>query len=176
MARPLLQPRERKLAVVAAVVIVTWAVVSWIGLPLWDRFHVLQQQAAISEKKLARLRELVLRKPSIERQYQASTTFWSDESDEVLQGAFLDELEQMAGEGHLQISVKPRPIQREGRVSRFGVEVEVDGTQEALFGFLNRLLTSPNLVEVSRLRISTTVSKDSPLRGSLLVSKVVFHH
>jgi len=173
MARAL-QPRERKLVLAATLAVVVCAGVSWLGFPLWDQFHVLQQQAAVSEKKLERLRALITRKPMIEQQYRAYAAFWSEESDELLQGAFLDELEQLAGAGRLQISLKPLPIQRQGRVSRVGVEVEVDGTQEALLDFLSKLLGSPTLLELSRLRLSTTVSREYPLRGSLLVNKVVF--
>lgn len=176
MARLALQARERKLVLAASVILITWGMMTWFGFPLWDQFQTLQQQATVSGKKLARLRELVARKPLIEQQYRAYAGFWSEESDELIEGAFLDELEQLARSGQLQISVKPRPVQREGSVSRLGVEVDVDGTQAALLGFLQQLLAAPSLIELARLRVSTTVSTDRPLKGSVLVSKIVFHH
>lgn len=172
MSRPHLLPREQQLALTALLVISAW-VFAWFGLPLWDRLSQLEQRATVSQKKLARLNELITRKPLIEQAYQAYAGVFSDESDELIQGVFLDELEQLARAGNLQINLKPRPIQREGKVSHLAVELEVDATQEALLAFLDRLLTRSSLIELDRLRIAATASTESPLRATLLINKVV---
>ena len=173
MNRPKLLPREQKLALAAGVVIAVWMVVSWLGLPLVERFHQLEQQAMVSRKKLVRLRELASRKPSIEQAYAAYAMYRDDESDESAKTAFLSELEELARAGGLSLSLKPRPIQREGHVSRLGVELDVEATQEALLAFLDRLLSHPALIELDRLRISATVSSERLLRANVLVTKVV---
>ncbi len=170
-----LRSRERKLVLGAGVLILFWIVISWITLPLWDRYRMLQEQARVAEKKTQKLQGLVRRKPVIEQQHQTYAAYWSGEGDETIQGVFLDELEQLAQASHLQMSVKPRPVQRQGTMSRFGVEIELDGTQDTLLGFIHQVLTSPQLLELARLRISTTVSKDAPLRGSLVINKIVFY-
>jgi len=175
MARRPASARERLFAFGALGVVMTWAVVSHVGVPLWERMSLLQQQATLSEEKTARLRELLRRKPLIEQQHATYTHFWSDESDELIQGAFLDQLEQMAEAAKLHLSVKPRPISQIGKTSRFEVELEVDATQESLLTFLDQLLRWPHLIEIVRLRISTTVSKEYPLRATLVVNKAVFH-
>jgi len=175
MARTSWSARERKLTIVTVMVILVSVIVSWLGLPLWNRLTQLDQATLVSQKKLARLRELASRKPAIEQAYQAYTPFRSPESDEVIQGTFLDELEQLARAGNLQISLKPRPIQRQGHMSRLGIELEIGATQQALLAFLDQLLTRTSLIELERLRISTTVSKEYPLRATLLVNKVVVH-
>ena len=173
MKTPKLLPREQKLALGAVTIIAVWVVVSALGAPLWERFHELQQRASVSQSKLSRLRELASRKPLIEKAYQASAGYRSDEPDESIKAAFLSELEQLAREHGIPLSLKPRPIQYDGHVSRFGVELDVDATQEKLLAFLDRLLSQPLLVELDRLRISATTSKDYPLRANLLVNRVV---
>lgn len=165
--------REQKLALAAIAVISLWVVVSWLGLPLVDRFTQLERYATVSRKKLARLRELASRKPVIEQAYDAYAAYRSGESDESAKTAFLNELEGLAQGGGLQLSLKPRPIQRDGPISRLGVELTIDATQEALLAFLDRLLTQPSLIELDRLRISATTSKEYPLRAILVVNRVV---
>ncbi len=168
-----LRPRERLLTLVVVIVVTLWIVLSRVGEPLWSRLTTLGQQREVSQKKIARLQGLIRRKPSIEAAALRYAIFRSDEPDELLQRAFLDELEHVAGAGNLQVSLKPRPIERQAQSSRLGVELEVDATQDALFGFLDRLLSSPNLIELDRLRISTTASKDAPLRAILVINKIV---
>jgi len=150
-----------------------WIAVAWLGYPLWDRFLFLQQQGEVSARKLTRLQELAQRKPTIEQAYARYAEYLSDQSDEAIQGAFLDELEQLARTGNLDVSLKPLPVQRQGDVRRLGVEVEVGATQDALLNFLDRVFAWPALVEVVRLRISTTVSKERPLRALLVLNRVV---
>ncbi len=166
-------PRERKLALSAVIVVATWVIVASLGQPLWQRWHDLGQQTTVSQEKFDRLRRLASRKVAIERAYREAAHFLSTEPEDLVQRAFLDELEALARAGNLQISLKPRPIQRDGRVSRLGVELEVDATQEALLAFLDGLLSRPSLIELERLRIAATSSQDSPLRATLLVNKVV---
>ena len=169
-----LSSRERLLAVATGMVILIGLMVTWVGLPLWDRVTSLQEQATASTEKLARLRKLASNRPSIEHRHRQYAAFFSQESDELLQGGLLDALEQLAASSRLQLNLKPLPVHRDGRISRFRVEVEVDGEQAGILEFLDRLLSSPDLVEVDRLRLSSTASRDFPLRAALVVTKIVF--
>ena len=168
--------RERTLTLGVVLLVGMWGVLSWIGWPLLDQFQQLEQQVKVASKKLEKLQGLSNRRPAIEQAYQRYAAFRSGESDELSQGAFLDELEQLARAGNVQISLKPRPVQRQERVSRLGIEVEVASTQEAILAFLDRLLASPSLVELDRLRLSTTASKDAPIKATLIINKVVVHN
>ena len=165
--------RERSLALLAGMIIVLWALVSILLLPLWSRFADLQSTMSGARAKLERLQQLANQKPKIEQRSQSYAPFWSDEPDEALRSAFLDELEQLAASVSLQLNLKPRPSQQEGHVSKLGVELEVDATQEALLAFLDLLFKQPSLYEIDRLRISSSASKDFPLRATLTVNKVV---
>ncbi len=168
-----LSARERHLAIVTAALVGTWFVVSLVVLPLWDKLSLLQEQGGGSEEKLSRLQTLVSRRGEIERQHQRYSAYFSRDPDEILQSAFLDELEGLASTEGLQLDLKPQAIERRDRLNRVSVELEVDGTQEAVLGFLERLLTSPQLIEVERFRISTAASVDRPVEASILVTKLV---
>lgn len=172
MKAPTLSPREQRLALAAGMVLVVWGVVSWIGLPLWDRVRQLGQRTPLSQRKLERLQEVVSRQSQIEQAYQAQAIYRSAESDEALHSAFLSKLEELANGTGLKLGLKPKPVQRDGLLNRFGVELEIDATQEALLSFLDHLLMQPALMELETLRISATTSKEYPLRATLLVNRV----
>jgi len=165
--------RERTLAVAAAMVIVLWGLVSWLLLPLSGRFVQLRETTAGALAKLERLQQLARQKGRIEQRAQAYAPFWSDEPEEALRGAFLDELEQLAASASLQLNLKPRPSRQEGHITRLGVELEVDATQDRLLAFLDLLLKQPSLYEIDRIRISTSASKEFPLRAALIVNKLI---
>ena len=165
--------RERRLAVVVAMLISVWAAAVWIAQPLWNRFTDVYQQAAVSRTKLMRLRELARRAPAIEQTYQRYVDRLSTEPPALLQRQLLNELEQLAREASVQINLKPRPVGEDGQVDRLQVELDVDAPQAALLAFLDTLFSSASLIDVERLRISTTASKEYPLRATMLVNRAV---
>lgn len=165
--------RDRKRLLLAGIALLVWLGVAWFGLPLWHRLTHLEQEASNSRQRVGQLQELLGRQSDIERRAQAYARFSSADSEEVLQRRLLDELEQWAVDTNVQLNLKPKAIQREGTVSRLGIEVELDSSQEALLAFLDRLLTAPSLLEVDRLQISATASKEFPLRAHLTVSRVL---
>jgi hypothetical protein len=144
-----------------------------LGLSLWDRLRILDRQALAARQRMAQFKALAARTPRIDQRSQAYAGFWSEGSDELLRQTFFEELEQFAGGGKLPLNLKPRPIRREGRVGRLGVELEVDATQAELLAFLDRVFAHPSLVELERLRIAPTASPESPLRATLVVNKVI---
>ena len=166
-------PSRQQLLLFAAIGVVGWGVVSLSAMPLWMKLHHLEEQGMVSQKKLVRLRELANRRNVIDQAYQRYAAVWSKESEEVAHRAFLDELEQLAQADQLQLNLKPRPIEREGDVVRVGVELDVEAAQPALFAFLDRLFSQASLIELERLKISTTPSADHPLRATLVVNKVL---
>ena len=146
-----------------------------LGLCLWNRLGILDRQARAARQRMAQLQALAARTPQIAQRSRAYAGFWSEGSDERLRQAFFEELEQFAGEGTLQLNLKPRLLQREGRVGRLGVELEIAATQAELLAFLDRVFAHPSLVEVERVRIAPTAAPESPLRATLIVNKVILH-
>ena len=167
-------PSEQRLVGVVFLLLVA-ALVGWVGLPLWDRFKLLNEQVHGSEQKLSKLHELAAHAPHIEQTHLAYAAFMTTEGDEAVHRAFLEELEELARAGELQISLKPVRVERQGRVTRLGVDVEADATQEQLLAFLDRVLSWSGLIDLDRMRLSATASKEYPLKGQFSLSRVVVH-
>lgn len=165
--------RDRKRLWIVGIGLLSWLVIGWGGLPLWHRLTHLEQEASSSRQRVGQLQELLGRQSDIEQRAQAYARFSSADSEDVLQRRLLDELEQWAVDTNVQLNLKPKAIQREGTVSRLGIEVELDSSQEALLAFLDRLLRAPSLLELDRLQISATASKEFPLRTQMTVSRVL---
>ena len=164
---------RQRLTLAALAGLSTWLLSVWIGLFLCNRLKELDRQQLVAQQQRARLEALAARQPYLEQQARTYASFLADGSDEFLQQAFFDELEQFAAEGGLQLNLKPWPIQRDGDVRRLGVELEVEATQGSLLAFLDRLFASSSLCELERLRIATAASAEYPLRATLVVSKVI---
>ena len=167
-----LQPRERRLALIAAVLIGSWMCLSWIMQPLWERVRELRLRVTTHTGKLAALNRLVERAPSIEREYQGVAAYLDTNGDEQAQGTFLSELEGLSRDAGVHLNLKPRPVKEEERLSRLEVELDVEGPQPNLMQFLDALLRMPKLIAVDRLRIATIPGKDGILRANLVIQKL----
>ena len=169
---PSFRPRERRLALMAAMVLLSWGVVSWIVQPLWDRVHDLRLHVDTQLEKLEAVSRLLSQEPSVARRHQALASHLHVESDE---GSLLHELEALSSQSNLKLNLKPHPLKAEDRVSRLEVELDVEGSQEKLLAFLDALLGLPRLVAIERLRISSIPTKEQQLRASLLIQQLTLH-
>ena len=164
-----LRPRERRLALLAAVVVGSWVLVSAVVQPLWDRALEVQDRVSTQREKLQAFSRLLEQAPAIERDYQRYAPFLSGPQDAEGQGAFLKELETLCRRSGLELNLKPRPTKPQERVNRFEVELDVEGSQANLLGFLDALLALPELSSIERLRISGVPAKEHLLRASLVI-------
>ena len=165
--------RERHLAVVAALVVALWGIVGYAALPLRARLHTLRERTGVEERKLTRLHELLRRQTAIARTYETYADFRSEQPPATLQRDFLDALETLTQQGHVQINLKPRPVECATDVVRVGVEVDVEATQEALLAFLDQLFAQPAAIELDRLRVTITGVTEAPLRANLVLQKTL---
>ncbi len=170
-----LRPRERRLALIAAILIGCWVFVSWIVLPLWDLVRDLRLRVEADTKRLRALSHLLAQVPDIERDHQQYAGYLEAADDEQAPAAFLGELEALARRSNVQLNLKPRPGKREERISRFDVELDVEGSQQSLMAFLDELLRIPKLITVERLRISAAPAKPDLLRANLVLQKLTLH-
>ena len=60
-------------------------------------------------------------------------------------------------------------------MSRFEVELDVDGSQQELMTFLDALLRMPKLIAVERIRISSVPAKADLLCANLVIQKLTLH-
>ena len=169
-----LRPRERRLALIAAVMIGAWVIVSWLVQPLWDRVHDLQLHVETQREKFDALSHLLAQAPSIERTSQSLAAFLQAEDGEQVQEAFLAELEDLSRRSNLRMNSKQRPMKRTERVNRFEVELDLEGSQKDLLAFLDALLTMPKLLTIERLRIVSVPTKENTLRANLVINRVSF--
>ena len=166
---PSLRPRERRLALMAAMVLLSWGVVSLVVQPLWDRVHELQLHVDTQLEKLEAVNRLLAQEPSVVRRHHVLASHLHVESDE---GSLLHELEALSSQSKLTLNLKPHPLKAEDHVSRLEVELDVEGSQEKLLAFLDALLGLPRLVAIERLRISSIPTKEHQLRASLLIQQL----
>ena len=169
------RPRERRLALMAAMVLLSFGVVSWIVQPLWDRVHDLQLHVDTQLEKLEAIQRLLSKEPSVARRHQALASHLQVESDEGAEGSLLHELEALSRQANLKLNLKPHPLKAGEQTSRFEVELDVEGSQEKLLAFLDALLGMPRLVAIERLRISSVPTKEEQLRASLLIQQLTLH-
>jgi len=145
---------------------------SWVVQPLWHQVHALGLHVETQMSKLAAVTRLLAHSAAIARAYQEARPYLEVSDDEQTRGTFLDQLETLAQRSHVQLNLKPRPVLSDERLSRFGVELDVEGPQESLLAFLDALLRLPRLMTVDRLQLSTVPTKTDTLRASLLVHKL----
>ena len=157
------------LSAVTLMVVAAAAVLGGAVWPLWERRRQLDDNLVLVQTRLARLRALAGRAPA-----QAVDDGLADQPPARLQRAFLDELEHWSSAGHLQMNLKPQPPVRDRGVLRLGVELELEGAQADLLAFLDRVLASPALLEVARLKIAPGASPERPVRAWLTITRVVF--
>ena len=167
-----LKPRERRLALLAAMLIGCWVVVSWVVLPLCDRVRDLRLRVEAHTERLRSLGHLLAHAPEIERDAAAYAGYLEAADTEQASRAFLEELETLARRSNVELNLKPRPGKREERLSRFEVELDVEGSQPSLMAFLDELLRMPKLITIERLRISTAPAKPDLLRATLVLQKL----
>ena len=167
-----LRPRERRLALVAAVLIGCWAIVSWLVQPLWNGMRSLQLRVDVQSEKLDALGQLLSQAPAVEGKYQEIAPYLASGNDERAQGALLESLEALARTANLQLNLKPRAVKRQGTVSQFEVELDVEGPQDRLLPFLDAVLGIPRLVAVERLRIASVPTNAESLRANLVLQQL----
>lgn len=166
--------RNAPLLRLAGVALAGGLAIGW-GRPLWQRLAHLEQEASTAQQRVAQLQALMQRRAIIEQQAQTYAKFSTAEPEEVLQRQLLDELERWAEDTGVQLNLQPRPVQREDVVSRLKVEVELEGPQAALLAFLDRMLSTPSLLQLDRVHITAASSKDSRLRANLVVTRLLLH-
>ena len=169
---PSLRPRERRLAFIAAMVLLSMGVVSWIVQPLWDHVRELQLHVDTQLEKLEAVNRLLVEEPSVARRHQAlAGRLQVDQADQT-EGSLLNELEALSRQSNLKLNLKPHPAKAGGQASRLDVELDVEGSQEKLLAFLDALLSLPRLVAIERLRISSIPTKEQQLRANLLIQQL----
>ena len=166
---PALRPRERRLALIAGVFIGCWGLISGVAHPLWVRGRDLQAHMQTQSEKLRSISRLLASATTIERTYQQVAPYLELGDDDRVQRACLAELETLSRQSGIKLNLKPHPMRREERTSRFDVDVDVEGSQQELLAFLDTLLRLPRMMTIERVRIATVPARENVLRANLSV-------
>ena len=173
MKRLLVHARERLLAIAAVVLVGCWGLMAWVVQPLWDYASELGQRIEVQTERLQAMGRLLRQKERIEREYQDLSVYFSSEPEEQVQASFLNQLEVLSSRFNLRLNLKPKPGKREGRLSRFEVELDLEGSQDKLFQFLDALLGLPTLITVERIRISHAPTRERALHANLVLQRLI---
>ena len=168
---PTLKPRERRLALVAAVFIAGWALVAWLVQPLWDRLRELHLDVRTHAEKFQAMQRLLEQAPSIERDYEQYVPYLQSPDDDGTPQSFMKGLEALSRRSSVQLNLKPHQQKPDKGVTRFEVEIELEGSQPNLLAFLDELLLVKTLITIERLRISTAPTPGL-LRATLLLHRL----
>ena len=166
------RPRERRLALVTALLVGCWVLVTWVGQPLWDRARQLRLAVEGKREHLEAVERLLSQAPAIEREYQAVASYLTVINEDQAQQGFLDTLEALSRRANLQPNLKPRPIKRGERMTHLDVEVDVEGTQEQILVFLDALFGLPRLMTIEHVRIAGVPTKPNVLRTNLILQQL----
>lgn len=165
-----LKPRERRLALGAGIVILSWGVVSFLLQPLWSRMDALKSEVESQTEKLDALNALIARQHTVAQAYERVAAYLQPAEGGDHAG-LLNDLEILARQAELHLNLKPRPGKRDAHGERVEVEVDVEGPQARVLAFLDELLRLPRLVSVERLRLASVPAKNDIVRANL-----VLHH
>ncbi len=166
-----LAPRERRLALSAGILIVSWGVVSFLLQPLWSRGEELKSEAASQTEKLDALNALIAQQQTVAHAYEQVAAYLQP-TEAGTQAGLLSELESLSRQADLRLNLKPRPGKRDAHGERLEIEVDVEGPQAKVLSFLDEVLTMPRLVSVERLRLASVPAKTDTVRANLILQHI----
>ncbi|MBI2885559.1 MAG: hypothetical protein HYY15_05250 [Candidatus Omnitrophica bacterium] len=161
-----LQPRERRLGLLAAIIIGGWMLLAGVVEPLWHDVRAATSLVEARTEKLQALNRLMEEAPAIEREYRAAAPYVTAEEQGI--DAVLSELEALSRNVALPLSLKPRQAPGAAGTGR-EVELEIEGPQEQVLRFVDGLFGMNRLLVIERVQLSSVPMADRELRASLLV-------
>jgi hypothetical protein len=167
-----LQPRERRLALIAGVVIGCWVLLVYLVQPLWARTQELNERVRQETERLEAMSSLVERAGPAQEAYLAVAPLLGQGEAGANAAFFLNALESMAQSAGVRLNIAPRSSVSADGVSRSNVELDAEGEQQNIIAFLDAVLTMPALASIERLRVSMAPGKSDLLRANLLVQHI----
>lgn len=167
-----LRSNELRLALFAAGLVVSWAVLSFVVQPLIERHRDLQLQVTTQQEKLNALAQLMQQAPAVDKRYQSIAAYLPSSDEDQAQHDLLNELEALSRQANLRLNMKPRQAKTQERTGRFEVELDVEGSQQSVLSFLDAVFAMPRLVTVERLRIASIPTKEQLLRANIVIQRL----
>ncbi|MDO8525066.1 MAG: type 4a pilus biogenesis protein PilO [Candidatus Omnitrophota bacterium] len=143
--------------------------------PITGTFKKINFQIKTNEARIAQALRSISRKDEIEREYQKYIPYIKSsysEGEEVAK--LLESIELMGRDAGVSINdIKPQLPKNIDFYRYYLIEVEAEGTMDALMNFLYKMSSSKQLFRANRIYISLKDKATSAARASILVTKVV---
>jgi len=164
-----LQPREKMIVAIAAVVLAIFIIVHLIIYPIFDRRTRLERQIVSRKSALQEIQKLQGEYETLTRQSKSSEAQLKLRPKNFTLFSFLDTLAGKSGIKQNIIYMKPSTTNlKDSPYSLSLVEVKINAlTMEQLLGFLHGVETSPNMIWIKRASLSKG-DKDSDLINAIL--------
>lgn len=168
--------RKEKIGLSLALAFITVAVLDrLIVSPIRSRVRQINQNIQISEKQLAHDLRNVRQKDQIEKQFEKFVGYVERSgSDEEEVAKILGEIESLARQsGIYLVDMKPQAPKDIDFYKEYTIEIEVEGEMIPLTKFLHQLNTSPQLLRIKKLRLTSKEEGQAGLKASMVITKVL---
>ncbi len=146
-----------------------------IVMPISGTFKKINFQIKTNETQMAQALRSISQKDEIDREYQKYLPYIKSnysEGEEVAK--LLESLELMGRDAGVSINdIKPQPPRNIDFYRYYLIEIEAEGTMDALMSFLYKMSSSKQLFRANKIYISLKDKTTSVVKASILVTKVV---
>lgn len=170
-----LSRKERMGLFIAAAVILVVFLDRLVISPITGAFSRLDRESKIATRQLSALLRSMKQKDTVSDEYKKYIQYIKKApSDEEDIAKMLGEIEGLARMSFLSVSdMKPQQSRTMGSYRQYSVEVEAEGSEEAVVKFLHNLNNSLQLLRAEKVRISLKEKNSADIRISILVTKLV---
>lgn len=169
-----LSRRESRLFYLTLAVIIVWAGQALLIKPFLEKWKRLDEEIAADRLKLERSERLIMRKESINSDYQkaAASIRMSGTAEEEM-ARFLTEIESLANSTGVHINeIKPLPTKQLGLYKKFYADLELEGEMVQISRFMRSVQSSPNLLAIYKLSLSSKQAGSKLLLCRVVISKI----
>ena len=143
--------------------------------PVMNKLESLNAEILIQEKKLQKLRNILLQEDLITGEYKKYAQHIKQEgSDEEAIAILLSNIEKMAKNSSVSIiDMKPAPVEKLEFYKRYTIGVEVEAKIDNLSDFIYQLEKTPQLLRVAEFRLSPKKKETAVLRIHMVVTEIL---
>jgi len=142
--------------------------------PINDRIQQINREIKINEKQLAMGLRNLNQKELVSSEYNKYASYLKNSgSDEETTTAILSEIENLAQKSGVSlIAMKPQQAQNIDFHKEYTIEVEAEGSMDALVRFLYELNASPQLLRAEKLRLNLKDKDSSVVKATIQITKI----
>ena len=171
-----LTDREGRIAILCAIIILSYLSYNLVIKPLKDKSENLDTQIETAINQLKKNMTLLEKTGGINNDYnEYQNNFRQTKSNEQVMSSILNEIEKVAAELKLKISdLKPKRVKKEEYFNHFSVSLTIDSDFKDIVQFLYILQRDPHLFKVEELRFDKTTQRNTTaIKTTLVLDKIL---